>query len=204
MSGRDTSTSLNNDRARPGAFSNQLQRVLESGALYPGESEVAFSEFRKQVVNSLGGQEDFVDLLLINDIVDHAWEAIRLRKLKSSYLLRHIVQKIYETLEHISLETEDAVVLLQIQSNGQFKSIVEIEAHLVEVGTTYAAIEAETVMEKMAGLRDYDRMIATAEERRDYHLKELERRHGVRSRNREKVLDLPDNHYNVVEEAPSE
>ena len=186
-------------RGRPRRLSSPLNSILETGALYPGESELAFSEFRKLVATSLGTQDDFIDRLLINDIIDHAWEAIRLRKLKSAYLLRHILDKILETLTGTAVELDEAVALLEIRADGKFARFADIERYLVESGVTYAAIEAEVVMAKMAALQDYDRMIATAEERRDYHLRELERRHGVRrSRAREEIVELADGEFSTI------
>jgi len=187
-------------RVRPRRLPFRLYGILESGALYPGESEEAFSDFRKEIAEALGGQEDFIDRMLISDIAEHAWEVLRLRKFKATFLLRHIVQKIYDLLLSHKVPAEAAWDVVEIYGNGQFARLHEIEACLVKLHCTYAALEAEVVMEKMSALREYDGSIERAEERRDSHLRELERRHGVRrSRPRDEVVDLAADEFVAVE-----
>lgn len=189
-------------RARPRRLPSGLYGILQAGALYPTESLETFDIFRKAIADSLGGEEDFIDRMLISDIAEHAWEALRLRKLKASFLLRRFIQRLYDIItanKRADISDEKVLELLEIYGNGKLARQEVVEACLVRARYTIAAVEAEVLAEHMAALQEYDRMIARAEDRRDYHLRELERRHGIRrSRRREEIVELSREEFSTV------
>ena len=129
------------------------------------------------------GPQDFVEWIWVKDIVDLAWDAARARRAKAACLLMARKQAIYEIL--MADKAGDEIDLLgndlerstahDIHS-GDPQSLAEFEEILERLGMTQDSVMDIAFKAAISELERLQRLVDTANTRRDAVLREIDRR----------------------------
>ena len=117
---------------------------------------------------------DIFEELWVRDIVDSVWEAFRLRRRQASLMTATAyegLQKILEPLLGYSLNQGD---LARAWASGDKAAIKQVDELLASAGLTMDAVMAQTLCIYLDEFERIDRMIASAQARRDAILHEIE------------------------------
>ena len=116
-------------------------------------------------------------------MVDLVWEAQRLRRLKAGLLMKAGQQALTSVLSK-SKDTDQGNCgragsipeLIRAYAAGEDTAVADVEMILRRRGTDIDALMAQTLTEKLDDVERIDRLIASADARRNRALSELERR----------------------------
>lgn len=157
-----------------------LERVLALGPppLLAGESEAEFLAFSKAVVSS-AMPADAIEEILVRDVVDLAWEVLRLRRIKAALInvnMHHGLSKVLETVRYGGQENYRLVQeLTRAWAAGDKDAQKEVRRVLDMIGSSLAEVAANTIDYRIDSFERLDRMLASAEARRNSALREVDR-----------------------------
>ena len=117
---------------------------------------------------------DVIERIWVRDIVDLSWECLRIRRLKTALLNRAMIKGLDEVLRP-KLGYEQASVLAGAWAAREKEALEEVDAHLASMGTTLEAAAAIGFQNNIGSIERMDRLIASAEMRRNSALREIER-----------------------------
>jgi len=119
--------------------------------------------------------EDFVEEILVRNVVDLVWDSVRLRRLKSQRLHAAAHQGLERVLTPL-LGWLSADKLSGKWASGDEEAISQVEALLGRAGLTIDDVMAQTLAARIDDVERIDRMVIIAEARRDAVLREIRAR----------------------------
>jgi len=141
--------------------------------LFEGEDSAGYDELLARVSGAIK-PSDIIEEIWIRDIVALTWEALRLRRVRAALLTakRHVgVKQLLRPL--YGTEVYD---LSEQWARREGEAVAAVDRHLATAGLTMDAVMAETMSAEIELVEKMDRMIASAEIRRNATLREIERR----------------------------
>ncbi len=141
--------------------------------LFEGEDSAGYDELLARVSGAIK-PSDIIEEIWIRDIVALTWEALRLRRVRAAQLTakRHVgVKQLLRPL--YGTEVYD---LSEQWARREGEAVAAVDRHLATAGLTMDAVMAETMSAEIELVEKMDRMIASAEIRRNATLREIERR----------------------------
>jgi hypothetical protein len=159
---------------------NALERVIAiaPAPLLPGEEEADYAEVGVRFVG-IAKPRDAIEEFLIRDAIDLTWEILRLRRAKAGILKASMNAGVEEVLKALSPDPIMAFRHLQILSSGWMagdkSARKEVEAALHEAQLSVDDLTAKTLESKLDSFERFDRMLASAEARRNNALREIDR-----------------------------
>ena len=151
---------------------DSLNRVagIAPSPLLPGEQEAEYATLIARIV-AVAQPRDAIEDLLTRDVIDLTWEVFRLRRVKAGILKASIhtgVERVLDGLGYGQDQKYDYTKRLgQSWASGDKKSRKEVMAALSAAGLTIDEVTAKTVESKLDSFERLDRMLASAEARRN-------------------------------------
>ena len=148
--------------------------------LIAGEDPAAYAALRDRVAGVVRPQDILEDIWL-RDVVDLTWEVFRLRRLKAHLLQAAAHEGVKTVLSPLVADQayyekgSAARELSERWARREEEAVEEVNACLAEAGLTMDAVMAQTFAAKLDEIERVDRMIASAEARRNLVLREVER-----------------------------
>jgi hypothetical protein len=187
----------------PSALSDALDRVvtIAPAPLLPGEKQADYVAVRVvRAANPRHAIEEF----LIRDVIDLTWEILRLRRLKSGILKASMSAGVGEILNGLGHGSQSGLFyawrLGEKWAAGDKDARKEVEAALAKAGLTIDEATAKTLEKKIDSFERLDRMLASAEARRNNALREIDRhRDALGGGVRRSIEEIEDAEFRDVE-----
>ena len=158
--------------------------------LITGESEEGYRELLRDVTETVRPR-DFIEELWVGDVVYLTWELIRLRRAKITLVNARMQDGLEAVL--ISIKDPDSAELARLWRARDRHGTDEVEAALKHAGLSMDAAVAETFAMNLDEMERFDRMIMSAEARRDAILREVARhREALGAQLRNKTTEIQD------------
>ena len=144
--------------------------ALGPSPLIAGENAAAYDDLVARVRGALQPR-DILEDIWVRDVVDLAWEVLRLRRLKAQLMrvaARHGMSDVLG-----DLPVDDPCEVADQWHAGDAEAAAEVSQALAAAGLTIDAVMAQTLTERIG---DIERMMTATEARRDTILRELDRR----------------------------
>jgi hypothetical protein len=185
---------------------NVLERVIgiAPAELLAGETEADYLSVAQRIV-AVAQSKDAIEEFLTRDIVDLTWEVFRLRRVKAALLRASAgegVSKILSTTgnNEFSFVLPGQPNLAQKWARGDASARVEFANILKKAELTMDEVMAETFAKQIDFLERLDRMLASAETRRNNALREIDRhREALGARVRQAIHEVQDAEFRDVE-----
>lgn len=155
-------------------FDNTLDRFLGPSPLLEGEDRVAYTglleEVRRQTL-----PKDVIEQIYVRDIVDLTWELMRARKIKVALLHKGQVRAVQQLASSGNWQGLDyeAQRLVSSALKKRFSDAVTV---LNKLGITLQDINAQAFALERETLQLIDQNMIQVEARRNFALREIERR----------------------------
>jgi hypothetical protein len=147
--------------------------LLGPAPLFEGEDTAAYDELLARISGAVKPADIFEEIW-VRDIVDLVWETLRLRRLKANLMTATAYRGLQQILKPLVgfLEEEKLAKAWAARDHGAIKRVDKI---LASAGLTMDAVMAQTLSISLDDIERIDRMIATAEVRRNAILREVDR-----------------------------
>jgi hypothetical protein len=170
--------------------------------LLEGEDTAAYDDPLVRISGAVKPADIFEEIW-VRDIVDLVWEALRLRRLKANLMTTVAHKGLREILEQL-MDWDDAQDLTDAWAARERAAIERVDELLASAGLTMDAVMARTLSLKLNDIERIDRMIATAEGRRNAILRELDRHRTTWGQNlRRTVQGIEEADIKVIEATPA-
>jgi hypothetical protein len=136
-----------------------------------GEDARGYDELLAEVSHVLV-PHDVIEDMWIRDVVDLAWDVLRLRRIKANLLLVRAREALREVLDRLS---EDAFDLTRGWFARDAAAVDKVERALKSAGMSMDTVMAATLRQELDEIERIEAMIANAENRRGTALSEIER-----------------------------
>jgi hypothetical protein len=136
-----------------------------------GEDARGYDELLAEVSRVLV-PHDVIEDMWIRDVVDLAWDVLRLRRLKANLLRARAREALREVLDRLS---EDAFDLTRGWFARDAAAVDKVERALKSAGLSMDTVMAATLRQELEEIERIEAMIANAENRRGTALSEIER-----------------------------
>src|SRR5262249_49783920 len=140
--------------------------------LLEGEDTAAYDELLVRISGAVKPADIFEEIW-VRDIVDLVWEAFRLRRLKANLMTTVAHHGLRKTLEPL-MDWTEAHELAKASGARERAAIKRVDKLLASAGPM-DAVMAQTLSISLDDIERIDRMIATAEVRRNAILREVDR-----------------------------
>jgi hypothetical protein len=161
--------------SKPAALPEPAARLVLLGPapLFEGEDTAAYDELLVRISGAVKPADIFEEIW-VRDIVDLVWEALRLRRLKANLMTATAYRGLEQILKPLArfLEAEGLAKAWAARDQGAIKRVDKL---LASAGLTMDAVMAQTLSISLDDVERIDRMIATAEVRRNAILREVDR-----------------------------
>ena len=147
--------------------------LLGPPPLLEGEDTAAYDELLARISGAVKPADIFEEIW-VRDIVDLVWDAFRLRRLKAN-LLTAVAHEGLRTILGPLIGWDDARHLAEAWATREPSAIKQADELLGSAGLTMDAVMAQALSRKLDDIERIDRMIATAEGRRNAILREVDR-----------------------------
>jgi hypothetical protein len=169
--------------------------------LLEGEDTAAYDELLVRISGPVKPTDIFEEIW-IRDIVDLVWEAFRLRRLKAN-LMTAVAHKGLTAILEPLIGWTDARNLAEAWAARERSAIKQVDKLLASAGLTMDAVMAQALSLKLDDIERIDRMIATAEGRRNAILREVDRhRTAWRQNLRQAVQQIEAAEIKVIDAQP--
>ena len=179
---------------------NVLDKVIAiaPASLLPGEKEADYATIAARLV-SASGPGDAIEEFLIRDVVDLTWEILRLRRAKAGILKSSMGDGVPNFLFSVGLALESTTLSLGWAA-GDDCARNKLDAILTRAGLTIDEVTARTLESKLNSFERLDRMLASAEARRNNALREIDRhREALGGAVRQSIEEVEDVEFRDVE-----
>jgi hypothetical protein len=177
--------------------------AVAPAALLPGENKADYLTVAERIV-SASRPRDAIEDLLIRDVIDLSWEVLRLRRVKSSILKASMADGIKKVLNDLGEGRGQhygyTEALGQSWAAGDKSARREVARVLkaAELGTD--EVTAKTLERRLDSFERLDRMMASAEARRNNALREIDRhREALGAVTRQAIEEIEDADFQDVE-----
>jgi len=116
---------------------------------------------------------DFVEEIWVREVVELVWKTVRLRRQKAALINSSAGDGMRRLL--LSLDYDDAIAIAQDWFARHPAAVADVEARLADAGLGIDAAMAQTLRLHLAEYEGMDRMLRSAEARRDAALLAIER-----------------------------
>ena len=147
--------------------------LLGPPPLFEAEDTAAYDELLVRISGTVKPADIFEEIW-VRDIVDLVWEAFRLRRLKANLMTTVAHKGLRQILEPL-MDWADARDLTETWAARECAAIKRVDKLLASAGLTMDAVMAQTLSISLDDIERIDRMIATAEVRRNAILREVDR-----------------------------
>jgi hypothetical protein len=152
--------------------------IFGAAPLIYGEDPATYQALLVKVAAATAPQ-DILEEIWVREMVDLLWETLRLRRLKASLLDSSMADGLEDILTSLggrsfgfSLEDRS---LVEAWANGDAGSRKSVVQRLAKAGLSMDAVVAAALSKKLDEFERIDRMIASAEARRNNTLREIDR-----------------------------
>jgi hypothetical protein len=159
----------------PASLPERVGRLALFGPppLLEGEDTAAYDELLVRISGAVKPADIFEEIW-VRDLVDLVWEAIRLRRLKASLMTATAYRGLEQILKPLVGFLEEEGLAKAWAARDQ-SAIKRVDKLLASAGLTMDAVVAQTLSISLDEIERIDRMIATAEVRRNAILREADR-----------------------------
>ena len=157
-----------------------LSRIvaIAPAPVLPGENGFHYAKMAERIVEE-AQPADAIEEFLIRDVVDLTWEVLRMRRLKVGVLGASMGNGVRMVLDEIGHGPPDDLgynrELGERWAAGDKVARKEVDTALRKAGLAIDEATAKTAEEKIDILERLDRMLASAEARRNNALREIDR-----------------------------
>jgi hypothetical protein len=173
--------------------------------LLPGEGEADYVNLIARVV-AVARPRDAIEEFLTRDVIDLTWDIFRLRRMKAGLLRASAgkgVRRILSTIEDVNDtydQAREADHFVQEWASGRASVRREFAGMLKKAGLTMDDVMAEAFAKEIDSFERFDRMLASAEARRNNALREIDRhRTALGAAVRQVVDEVEDAEFRNVE-----
>ena len=145
--------------------------------LLPGEDGTEYARFTAQFL-AVANPRDFIEEILARDAIDLSWEILRLRRLKAGLLrmacsdgVRSVAGKLGYKLSPLGSVYDFAAKWM----SGDTAARKKLDEILKKAGLGMEDVMAEALSSAIDAFERVDRMVASAEARRNNALREIDR-----------------------------
>jgi hypothetical protein len=185
----------------PSAVSDVLDRVVSiaPAPLLPGEKQADYAELALRSVKA-ALPKDAIEEFLVRDVVDLTWEILRLRRIKARLLRASLDAGVSQVLGSVGYAYQQKGELSQKWAAGDESARKKVDIILTKAGLTIGEVTAQTLDSKLDSFERLDRMLASAEARRNNALREIDRhRDALGSGVRRSIQEIEDAEFRDVE-----
>lgn len=180
---------------------NVLDRVIAiaRAALLPGEREADYAAIAGRIIGA-SRPKDAIEEILIRDVIDLSWEVLRLRRVKAGILRASMGAGVEQALAEVGYSDLEEDTLSESWAAGDANARKEVDAILAKAGLTLDEVTAKTFESKIDVFERIDRMLASAEARRNNALREIDRhRDAAGAAVRQAIDEVEDVEFRDVE-----
>jgi len=189
--------------------SGPVAKILEQRPLITGEEPADYDDLLAHIATAVK-PKDAVEWIWVKDVVDLVWEAQRLRRLRAALLMTARIMAMSDILRPLINQDNDIMSLLAVVGDdtatktakgwtrGETEAVEEAEELLEDHGLDIDAVMAKAFVSHIKELEQIERMMTTAEIRRDKVLNEIENRRDAVAWRLRKAAD------NVIDIDPDE
>src|SRR5262245_2535809 len=139
-----------------------------------GEDPAAYDELLGRISGAVKPSDVFEEIW-VQDIVDLAWEVVRLRRLSASLMTATAHKAVQTILEPFIPDYFERESLAKAWGTRDKAAVKQIDNLLAAAGMSIDVVMAQTLSINLDDIERIDRMIATAEARRNLIMREIER-----------------------------
>jgi hypothetical protein len=164
----------------PPALGDVRDRVvaIAPAPLLPGEKEADYATVAERIVGA-ASPRDAIEEFLIRDVVDLTWEILRLRRVKAGIVRASIGGGVRQVLSDVGHPFPEGATLSTKWAAGDESARKKVDSILTKAGLTNDEVTAQTLERKLDSFERLDRMLASAEARRNNALREIDRHRDV-------------------------
>jgi hypothetical protein len=149
------------------------QSLFGSAPLIEGEDQAVYDAFLASISAAVN-PKDVLEQIWVRDGVDLTWETRRMRRLKASLLTSKLSRGLQQVLVTVMDEVQAGHLAGQCAARDR-GAIKEVEKLLAAMGLTMEVVMARTLSADIDAVERIDRMVMSAEVRRNAALREIER-----------------------------
>jgi hypothetical protein len=142
--------------------------------LFKGEDAAAYDDFLAGI-SAVVKPKDMLEEIWMRDVVDLSWEARRMRRFKAAIVTSHLSNNLWGPLAEALDDSALVGDLLKRWAARNRAAIDEVDELLAARGLTMEDVAALALSASIDTVGQIDRMIMSAEGRRNAALRELER-----------------------------
>jgi hypothetical protein len=173
--------------------------AIAPAPLLMGEDEADYAEVAGRIVGATR-PKDALEELLLRDVIDLTWEILRLRRVKTGMLRASMGAGVGSALSAIAYPYPHRETLSEDWAAGDAGARKQVDAILAKAGLTIEEAAAKTLELKIDVFERIDRMLASAEARRNNALREIDRhREAAGAAARTALEDVEDVEFRDVE-----
>lgn len=170
--------------------------------LLEGESSADYGDLLARVSAAVE-PADILEEIFVRDVVDLSWEALRLRRLKAA-LLESSQHRGIRELSKLFFGYSEMDDIAEGWQKRDKQVVRQAERALSSAGLTREHVMAETLSVKLDNIERIDRLIASAEARRNAALREVDRHRSAIAQTLRRAIEEPeDAEFEVVENGQS-
>lgn len=182
-----------------------LERVIGIAAapLLPGEAEADYLSVAERII-VVAQPKDAIEDFLTRDAVDLTWEIFRLRRLKAGLLRASTSSGVSNVMESFGYDQRKgygaADRLGERWASGEKGARAEVAAAIQKAQLSIEDVTADALESKIDTFERVDRMLASAEARRNNALREIDRhREALGAAMRHAINEVQDAQFRDVE-----
>jgi hypothetical protein len=186
---------------QPALVSAAINRVVDiaPAPLLPGEKQADYAEVAVRIVR-VAKPRDAIEEFLVRDAVDLTWEILRLRRMKSGILKSSTGRGLRRILDEIGHPWDERDELREAFAAGDVQARKNVDAILKKAGLTMDEVAAQTLDSNLDSFERLDRMLASAEARRNNALREVDgHRDALGAGVRRSIEEIEDAEFQDVE-----
>jgi hypothetical protein len=194
-------TDLPSAPERLSPVSAAIDRVvaITPAPLLPGEKQADYAELALRMVKA-ALPRDAIEEFLVRDVVDLTWEILRLRRIKARLLKASLDAGVSQVLGSVGYTCQQRGELSQKWAAGDESARQKVDSILAKAGLAVGEVTAKTLDSKLDSFERLDRMLASAEARRNNALREIDRhRDALGGAARRSIEEVEDAEFRDVE-----
>ena len=173
--------------------------AIAPAPLLPGEKQADYAEVAVRIVRA-AQPKDAIEEFLVRDVVDLTWEILRLRHVKAGILRASIWVGVQNVLSGVGRGYPETKNLGERWAAGNEAARTKVDVILKKAGLTIDEATAKTLENKLDSFERLDRMLASAEARRNNALREIDRhRDALGGGVRRSIEEIEDAEFRDVE-----
>jgi hypothetical protein len=145
--------------------------------LFEGEDSAGYDELLARVSGAIK-PADIIEEIWIRDIVGLSWEVLRLRRARAALLASSRYFGVQNLLRPLC-DMGEVFELSDRWARREDEAVAKVDRTLAMAGLTMDAVMAQTLARQIDLVEKIERMIASAEARRNATLREIERRRSA-------------------------